>query len=58
VQHAFCDHALAKEKLGFVDKTNLMSTISMMFSWAEEQEQKVVKRVDYEIDKSIYSYWK
>lgn len=58
VKNAFCDHAKAKKKLNFKDRTDIESTIREMFSWAIKQPNRKVKNMNYEVDKNIYSFWK
>lgn len=58
VKYAYCNHDKAKSLLKFRDKTNLLATIREMFIWAMKQEDRVVKQMEYEVDKGIYSYWK
>lgn len=58
VKHAYCDHAKAKEVAKFDDQTNVYNLISNMFTWAEDQPERESKKMIYEIDKGIYSYWK
>ncbi|MQF98127.1 MAG: NAD-dependent epimerase/dehydratase family protein [SAR202 cluster bacterium] len=59
-KHAHCDHTLAKDprNLGFHDGTNLEELIDEMFKWAMKQPEREQKRMDYEIEKGIYDYWK
>ncbi len=57
-QFAYCNHAKAKELLGFVDNTILENTVNEMFEWALSQPKREVKMMNYEIEKGIYSYWK
>ena len=57
VQEAYCDHAKAKNMLGFHDETNLATLMHEMFEWAQAQPVRPVKFMEYEIDKGIYSYW-
>lgn len=58
VKNAYCDHAKAKALLDFKDETNLVDTIKEMFLWAEQQPDREVKRVPYELEKGMYEYWK
>ena len=58
VKNAFCDHSKAKKLLDFEDKTDLEKVINDMFLWAKEQPNREVKKIPYEIEKGIYSYWK
>lgn len=58
VKDAYCDHTKAKELLGFKDETNIEETIKEMFEWAEEQPNREVKVMPYEIEKGMYEYWK
>ena len=58
VKDAFCSHAKAKAILDFKDETNLEETIGEMFEWAKTQPDREVKRVEYELEKGMYEYWK
>jgi UDP-glucose 4-epimerase len=58
VKYAYSDHSKASLKLGFKDETNLEETISEMFDYAIKQEQLPINKMEYEIEKNIYSYWK
>jgi cytidyltransferase-like protein len=58
VKHAYCDHTKAKTILNFQDNTNLEELIETMFVWAMKQPNRKVKKMDYEITKDIYEYWK
>jgi UDP-glucose 4-epimerase len=58
VKHAYCDHTKAKTILQFQDNTNLDELIEDMFVWAMKQPNRKVKKMDYEITKDIYEYWK
>lgn len=58
VEHAFCDHTKAKNKLSFVDKTNVKELIEEMFVWAKDQPKREMKKMSYEIEEGIYDYWK
>ncbi len=58
VKHAFCDHALAKEKLGFKDETDIEKLCFEIYEWAKTQPMRQLKWADYEIEKGLYSYWK
>lgn len=58
VKDAYCNHDKAKDLLGFADNTDIEATIREMFNWAKEQPQREVKRMAYEVEKNIYSFWK
>ena len=58
VKHAYCDHTKAKSMLEFKDETNLEELIESMFVWAMKQPNRKVKKMDYEVTKDIYDYWK
>ena len=58
VKHAYCDHTKAKTVLDFQDETNLDELIDSMFTWAIKQPNRKVKKMDYEVTKDIYEYWK
>ena len=58
VKHAYCDHTKAKTVLEFKDETNLEDLIESVFVWAMSQPNRKVKRMDYEVTKNIYDYWR
>jgi UDP-glucose 4-epimerase len=58
VKHAYCDHSKAKNLLQFKDETDLETLIDKMFDWAKNQPNRIVQKMEYEIQKNIYSYWK
>jgi UDP-glucose 4-epimerase len=58
VKHAYCDHTKAKTVLEFKDETNLYDLIESVFVWAMSQPNRKVKKMDYEVTKDIYDYWK
>jgi UDP-glucose 4-epimerase len=58
VKHAYCDHTKAKTMLEFRDETNLEDLIESMFVWAMKQPNRKVKKMEYEVTKDIYEYWK
>ena len=58
VKDAYCNHDKAKNMLGFSDDTNIESTIREMFTWAKNQPDREVKKMDYEVEKDMYSFWK
>ena len=58
VKHAYCDHTKAKTMLEFKDETNLEDLIESMFVWAMKQPNRKVKKMEYEVTKDIYEYWK
>lgn len=58
VKNAYSDHTKAKKLLKFKDGTDIETTIREMFAWAIKQPKRKIKKMDYEIDKNIYSYWK
>ncbi len=58
VKNAYCNHDKAKHLLDFKDETNIEETIRDMFIWAQTQPEREVKKMNYEVDKNIYSYWK
>jgi UDP-glucose 4-epimerase len=57
VHVAYCDHNKAKKHLNFVDETSLRNVIEKMADWADEQPERPVKDLEYEIEKKIYDYW-
>jgi UDP-glucose 4-epimerase len=58
VKHAYCDHTKAKSMLEFRDETNLEELIESVFVWAMKQPNRKVKKMEYEVTKDIYDYWK
>ena len=58
VKIAYCNHAKAKKMLDFEDNTNIETTIREMFVWAMKQPTRETKKMAYEVDKNIYSFWK
>ena len=58
VKHAYCHHAKAQNLLQFKDETNLENLVDKMFDWAKNQPNRIVQKMQYEIQKNIYSYWK
>ena len=58
VKHAYCDHTKAKSMLEFRDETNLEELIESVFVWAMKQPNRKVKKMEYEVTKDIYDYWR
>ena len=58
VKHAYCDHTKAKNMLNFEDETNLEELIESVFVWAMKQPNRKVKKMEYEVTKDIYDYWR
>tara|TARA_E500000331_G_scaffold340053_1_gene370970 strand:- start:96 stop:1085 length:990 start_codon:yes stop_codon:yes gene_type:complete len=58
VHTAYCDHSKAKNLLEFKDNTDLKETMRDMFQWALSQPNREVKKMNYEIEKGIYEFWK
>jgi len=58
VKHAYCDHTKAKTMLDFKDETKLDKLIESMFVWAMKQPNRKVKKMEYEVTKDIYDYWR
>jgi len=58
VKHAICNHDKAKRVLGFLDETDIEKLIREIFVWAENQPERKVKTIPYEITKNMYNYWK
>jgi UDP-glucose 4-epimerase len=56
--YAFCDHRKAKEKLNFIDKTNIRETARDVFLWALTQPEREVKNIRYEVTRNLYQYWR
>jgi len=51
---------IQKQKLCWIlgMKSNLDDLIEEMFIWAMKQPNRKVKKMDYEITKDIYDYWR
>ena len=58
VKDAYCDHSKAKSLLNFSDNTDIEKTIRDMFIWAKNQPEREVKKMSYEVEKDMYSFWK
>lgn len=58
VKDAYCNHDKAKEILGFEDGTDIETTIREMFDWASKQPSRDIKKMEYEVEKNIYGFWK
>ena len=58
VHIAWCDHTKAKNIINFKDETDLDTLITKVYCWALTQPNKEVKNMNYEIEQSLYSYWK
>lgn len=58
VKHARCSHSKARQQLGFSDNTDLPTLIDQMFVWAMGEPKRSQKKMDYEITRGIYDYWK
>lgn len=58
VKHAYCDHTKAKTMLDFKDETDLYNLIESVFVWAMTQPNRKVKKMEYEVTKNIYDYWR
>jgi UDP-glucose 4-epimerase len=58
VKHAYCDHTKAKTILQFEDNTNLKELIESVFIWAMKQPNRKIKKMEYEVTKDIYDYWR
>ena len=58
VKDAYCNHDKAKKLLGFKDVTDLEPLLREMFIWAKDQPNREIKKMEYEIEKRIYSFWK
>ena len=56
-KYAFCDHKKAKEMLDFSDNTDLEKVVYDMFSWAISSPKEDIKKMEYEINKNMYSFW-
>lgn len=58
VHSAYCRHEKAQRELGFVDQTDLRSSVEDMVEWALEQPQRATSDLAYEIHRGLYSFWK
>ena len=58
VKLAYSDHTKARKDLAFEDNTDFNELVDGMFRWAMTQPQRPVKMMPYEIEKSLYSFWK
>jgi UDP-glucose 4-epimerase len=58
VQLAYCNHDKAKRVLSFEDRTDLEDLISTMFDWVAGEPRREVRKMEYEITKGLYSFWK
>ena len=58
VKHAYCNHDKAKNLLKFKDDTKLEELIDSIFVWAMKQPNRKVKKMEYEVTKDIYDYWR
>ena len=58
VKHAYCNHDKAKNLLKFKDDTKLEELIDSIFVWAMKQPNRKVKKMEYEVTKNIYDYWR
>jgi len=58
VKHAHCDHTKAKSLLDFSDDTDLETLVKEMFTWATSQPKRDQKKMEYEVTKGMYEYWK
>lgn len=55
--HAGLDHSLAREKLGFVDETDIEELCYDVYNWMKEGRFKKVKKAEYEITKGLPPSW-
>jgi hypothetical protein len=44
--------------LDFKDETDLYNLIESVFVWAMTQPNRKVKKMEYEVTKNIYDYWR
>jgi len=58
VKYAYSDHTKARHLLDFHDETNLEQVMYDLLLWVKSQPRRIVKYMDYEIEKNMYSYWK
>ena len=59
VKNAFSTYKKSVELLGFEDKTDLKTGLSIMWEWAKQQpKRESFKWPNYEVNKGIYEYWK
>lgn len=57
VHTAYCEHSKARELLGFEDRTVLKDVVERMFRWAKTQPHHLVRQMNYEIEKGMYTFW-
>jgi len=55
---AFSDHTKAKKMLNFFDNTNLEQVIKELLLWIKSQPKRHSKKMQYETEKNLYSFWK
>jgi UDP-glucose 4-epimerase len=58
VKHAWADHTLAEKVLGFEDSTNFEDLVERMFLWAKTLPRQSVRKMNYEVTKNMYSFWR
>lgn len=59
VKYAFPTHQKSIDLLGYEEKTELKTGLTMMWDWAKQQPmRKQFKWETYELDQGIYQYWK
>ena len=58
VKSAHCNHNKVIRLLNFEDNTDLELVIKEMFEWILSQPIRKVNKINYEVNKNIYSYWK
>ena len=58
VHTMYCNHDKAKGMLDFNDGTDLEKMMDQMLRWAVTQPNREVKKMEYEIEKNMYSFWK
>jgi UDP-glucose 4-epimerase len=58
VKEAYCDHTKAKNDLGFIDGTDFDALVAKMFEWASAQPSRPVRKMQYEVEKNMYDFWK
>lgn len=55
---ATCSHEKAKKVLNFQDKTDIEELCYEVYQWMKDQPKRETRRMEYEISKNMYSFWK
>lgn len=57
-KHAWMDHSLAKEELGFEDETDIENLCYKIYDWVARQPISVPQKTIFELYKFLPDYWK